>query len=182
VALEMIAVGAGVITLVTGPVNSGKTASLLNRFKQSGSGDGFVSIKYYEKGSLCGYRLTRLSTGESVPFVFLAGSQASGAVTGDTIGNYVVLGSAIRHAEQEMARLINQGVQPLYLDEVGRLELRGQGFDAILRQIVGSSLDAVLGVRERSVPGIVERYLTHPAKAFCIDRLNAPAANGGKKQ
>lgn len=180
--MAIIAVGAGVITLVTGPVNSGKTASLLNRFNRSGSGDGFVSTKYYEKGSLCGYRLTRLSTRESMPFVFLAGHQPKGTALGDPIGSYIILGSAIHFAEREMAKLINQGVQPLYLDEVGRLELRGQGFDALLRQIVGSRLDAVLGVRERSVPGIVERYLAHPAKVFCIDRLNGPGSNGGNKQ
>ncbi|MCX5774856.1 MAG: hypothetical protein NTV44_00535, partial [Firmicutes bacterium] len=74
------------------------------------------------------------------------------------IGPYHMNLDRLDEIENAVDHMIGQGIQPIYLDEIGRLELSGKGYDRILRKLLASSLDIVLAVREDLVPAIIEHY------------------------
>ncbi|MCK7487649.1 MAG: nucleoside-triphosphatase [Bacillus subtilis] len=54
--------------------------------------------------------------------------------------------------------MIDYSIQPIYLDEIGVLELEGKCFATVLQEMVDSKLDLVLTVRRDLLERVVERF------------------------
>ncbi len=144
------------IHIVTGRIDSGKTTRMLTLHEQLG-GDGFVSIKHMGADGPLRYECQRLSSGERFTLaVRTASNEPSPAAS--TLGPYRFFLEATKRVENVMSALVERRIEPLFLDEVGPLELRGDGFDAVVSLLVDSCLDVYLSVRQSALEQVIEQY------------------------
>jgi len=147
-----------VIHFITGKINSLKTTRLIGLYHAKQKGDGFVMIKEMVDNKVKNYQLMHLSTNEKNLLVVREEDKADDFIVDCQIGPYLFDKNVLSKAKAIIDQLIKDNVSPLYLDEVGILELQGQGFFSIMEQIVSSKLDAYIVVRSDLVLKVVEKF------------------------
>lgn len=111
---------------------------------------GIISPRIVDGVETIGYRVRNIETGEERPF-------ASLDPPGIPIGKFYLSEDALLFARAaiERAATIDEVV---FLDEVGRLEIAGQGHAPALRALLQSEAIPVLFVRTTFVKHIIERF------------------------
>ncbi len=145
------------VRIVTGKIDSGKTTRLEGIHAEKG-GDGFVAIKRMEAGKVEGYLAKRLSTGETFPLSAHGENADIDFAVAFAIGPYRFSALAVKRIDEVMRSLLKEGVEPLYLDEVGFLELQGGGFDGLVKEMVASGREIYLTVRDSLVREVERHY------------------------
>ena len=78
------------------------------------------------------------------------------------IGNYKFLKESFEWAEKELLKAREFKPQWLIIDEIGPLELQGQGFDKVIKQLLIlselSETNFVLVVRENLIDDVISNY------------------------
>ena len=146
------------LTIVTGSQNSGKTTTLINRFKKTLKGDGFVAVKQFSGAQIIGFSALRITTGEMRCLAIHEHGNQVDLDVACRIGPYVFSGATLNWIECTMLELISQKTQPLYLDEIGKLELMGAGLDKTMQLILRSGLDAIISVRTDLLARVLQHY------------------------
>jgi nucleoside-triphosphatase THEP1 len=146
------------IHIVTGSVNSGKTSKLAAMYQFENKGDGFVAVKEMESGVVTAYNAMRLRTMEERLFLAREGFVPEGFDSCCRIGPYRMSKQGLEWVEREVRGLIDQKVSPIYLDEIGDLELEGKGFDSIFRLCLDSGLELYVAVRKDFVEPVLKKY------------------------
>lgn len=155
------------IQILSGPVRSGKTTSLMrwSAYRHDCGGilspdvDGFRRLfNVYDKTSIRWQK------------------ESAESDTDHLVGRFVFDGHAFRLAEKWLGdHLANPAIQYLLLDEVGPLELSGKGWDAWLKNAIPLIRDKtlVLVVRETLVTSVIETYTLHGAEIIFPDHFKA---------
>lgn len=146
------------VKIVTGSMNSFKTTRLENLFNEDHLGDGFVSKKIMKDSLVYGYNLKRLSTEEEIPLVIRDIYWDGVKKIIFQIGPYCFFEEALIYLERIIDDFIIKNVNPVYLDEVGILELEGQGFDSIIKKLIEADIDLCLVVRTDLVARVCKHY------------------------
>lgn len=146
------------INFITGKINSFKTTKILALYQETKNGDGFIMIKHMEHNNVKSYDLYRLSTDESFPFVIREEDITKDFKVACQIGPYVFNQDVLTLAALTFNELIEKKISPLFLDEVGLLELQNKGFSSILEDIVKSKLDAFIVVRSDLISKVIEKF------------------------
>jgi len=146
------------IRIVTGKINSFKTQRMIDLYKKEGKGDGYVSLKMMLKDKVHSYQAQRLSTGEKLPLVVRDEFVYEEFPIGCRIGPYLFNQLTVETIIGEISQMIRKRIEPIFLDEVGLLEIEGKCFDPIVRRMVDSGLDAVFSVREDLIEKFVAKY------------------------
>ncbi len=150
------------IQIITGPRHCGKTSRLLSMFAANQSGDGFVSIKQIYPGGnqTSGYHLLHLSSQTSYPLARRSRIRHSRFAPASPyrLGDFEFFPAAFTQSESLLALLIQNRIQPIYLDEIGLLELNDHGFAPILPRLIESGLDLVLSIRERYLAQTIAKF------------------------
>jgi nucleoside-triphosphatase THEP1 len=106
-----------------------------------------------------GYDLLQLSDNSTRPFVmherFFRGDKNNIACQ---IGPYLFRQDILSDIEAMILLSIEQGISPIYLDEIGVLELQGQCFASILKTIVKHDVEAYITVREDLVEDVISTF------------------------
>jgi len=141
------------VVVLTGPVHSGKT-NLLNRSvarlkKQKFGLDGYLSLAVVRGGETIGYDLFDILTEKTTPFL-----QKTGKKSWPRIGSYFILPGTLKKAQEKIQRCSPRHV--LVVDEVGPLEVRGQGVWPALSGVLKEQSRAFLLVVRRP---ILEQFL-----------------------
>lgn len=146
------------VKIVTGRINSFKTTRLLNYYLENNKGDGFIAKKIMNDSLVYGYNLQRLSTGEEIPFVIrdIYWNESSKIIY--KLGPYCFYEEAFDYIDNIIDDFIKKGINPVYLDEIGVLELNGQGFDKALKRLILANMDLCLVVRSDLLDKVCERY------------------------
>lgn len=157
------------IRIITGPVDSGKTTRMLGIYRQAtpGTAGGFVSRKVFRDGAFAGYEISRLADGESRMLAVLADQEPAGpaALPWDSFqfGRFIFFNDAFRFGDSVIAALLQEpGITDLYLDEIGPIELNGQGFAQLLDRLDKQKLNLCLCIRSDCLPAAVERFSLSP--------------------
>ena len=145
------------LRIVTGKINSGKTTTLGNIYKTQ-KGDGFISVKNMKENMVHSYDILRLHTNETTPFVINENLVESDHVINCQIGPYLFLQHTLDYIEETLRELINKRVSPLYLDEIGQLELYDQCFHNIFTELLESKLDIYVVIREDLIDKVLIKY------------------------
>ncbi len=145
------------VTLIAGPVNSGKTTRMAALYREKG-GDGFLCPKYMEKGIHLGYNLVHLKTGKNLPFV-----RTGTAIPGDwdeafRFGPYSFSEKAQKQAATIIETSIESGTSPIFLDEIGPVELENRGFAPLFRTLLKSEITIYVSVRDFLLEQIIEFF------------------------
>ncbi len=163
------------IVIVTGPRDSGKTTWCRTNLRDL---DGVFSIKAYQHDQHIGYDALRAGTAKTVPLLRLrsgiadtAGTERNlfgiyGNTTGPTrtIGKYLCIDKGFTEAESWIMNAIDIDSHDIVIDEVGKLESKGEGFAQAVRRLVESNLThrVILVVRDRYVNTVCDTFgITH---------------------
>ena len=155
------------ITIITGKINSGKTTHLIKRYQAQQKGDGYACVKKMQHGLVLGYDLMRLKTRESISFIVRDKFYDinMGAIV--KIGPYRMFNDALTIVKDNMNKWAESGINPLYLDEIGPLEMKNKGFHTLLVSLLNQSIDLVLVIREEVLDEACEKYdIKNPTLVF----------------
>lgn len=146
------------IHIVTGKMNSGKSTTLGNIYRELKKGDGFISVKSMHYDKVYGYETMRLSNNESYPLVIREEFAHKNIKVVCQIGPYLFLEDTLQIVEDQIDQMIQNKVSPIFLDEIGQLELYDKCFDSIFRKMVESNLELYITVREDLVQNVIDKY------------------------
>ena len=141
------------ITIVTGSRDSGKTTWCTRAYP---SAHGVIAVKVYSEGLHLGYDAVRPCTGETVPILRTVDSAHIGQA--GTIGKFAIINAGFDAANRWI--LNNRAESTLIIDEIGKLELRGDGYAPALETTLNSrrSGQIVLIVRSTYIDDVKRRF------------------------
>ena len=146
------------VTIVSGDRNRGKTGRMRELFAAERQGDGFVSTKDIQEGRLIGYRVHHLTSDRSVPLAFDIRYVPPGWNELYQHGRYSFGEQGLSFARDIVVEALKRGTTPIYLDEIGKLELKGRGFADLVGKALAAGFDLVLAVRDINVEAIVGQF------------------------
>ena len=146
------------IYIVTGNINSGKTTRLLSLYEKQLKGDGFILPKIYIKGKYAGQQITRLLNRQSVSFSRKQGFIPENWVEKYCLDTYSFCTEGFDFAFEIIQEAIKNNSNPIYIDEIGPLELEEKGFYQFLPELLESDLTIIISVRRLLLKNILDRF------------------------
>ncbi|MFV0505368.1 MAG: nucleoside-triphosphatase [Bacteroidales bacterium] len=143
--------------IITGEVDSGKSTRFLCSYNEAlNQTIALCSCKLYDsKGAIVGYDLVLLPHKVRLPFIILKECV-------DIADNYYSQGrfafskEAFIAADRYVQSFPNS--TPLWIDEVGKLELKGLGYDSLLRNAQKDLREIVIVVRTNLLCEVIDNY------------------------
>lgn len=127
-------------------------------YHRNGQGDGFVNKKIYYAGKNIGQRIVRLSTNEAEYFSFKKGFIPENWEEEEHCGAYSFSKAGFEFARNTVQDIIKKEIEPIYIDEIGPLELQEKGFYHIFKLILRTQRDIYVVVRECILPEVIEKF------------------------
>ncbi|QUH31685.1 nucleoside-triphosphatase [Vallitalea guaymasensis] len=146
------------INVITGPINSGKTSKMIKSYERIQKGDGFVSIKNMERDKVHSYEIMQLSNRKKQLFILREDYLTKDWCESYKMGHYSFSTPVLEHIENTIRELIKSRVTPIYLDEIGRLELQNKCFHKILVELLNSECELYITVREDFLDDLINKY------------------------
>jgi len=146
----------GKIFIVTGEKGAGKTSALIEAIdKLKGAGvsvGGFISPRIRVDGKTIGYYLEGVLDGRRQ--ILMTETEQNGF---QKIGRFWLDPNVIKRVTSTIEE---QALSPsvIFIDEVGRLELEGRGWDEVLRSLLLTNVVVVLAVRMAFVDEVLKYY------------------------
>jgi nucleoside-triphosphatase THEP1 len=150
------------ITLISGDFNSGKTTRLIEFFSKlkKGEAEGFACEKIQNQDQVTiGYRLRRLSTQDQVMFIYDKNHYKDFFREYFEYDRFIFSVNALNYVSDIIEIAIQDPfIKALFLDEIGRVELCGLGFDEVMKKMMKSDKDLYLCANERHIDAIMNKY------------------------
>ena len=157
------------VFIVTGAVGEGKTAWLaklegLLKEKELKAG-GILALRIMEEGKVIGYDITDIRTGDRTPFLRHTGDATVG------VERFTMDPSGYRAGEKALDPHSNRSMNVVIVDEVGPLELRGEGWSEMIRGLIHETRAIlILAVRKNLAGEVTERFTISPAEIIDVAR------------
>jgi nucleoside-triphosphatase THEP1 len=135
------------IYIVSGGINQGKTTKLISIYNEIKCGDGFINKKIFIKGMNAGQEIIRLSTGEGKNFSFRTEFIPKDWKEDCRCGPYSISKEGLTFANGIVQDLLTNRIAPIFIDEIGPLELAGEGFYTIFSMLLKEDLDLYVAIR-----------------------------------
>ncbi len=146
------------VTIITGKINSSKTSMMAMLYAQDHCGDGFISIKRMQGDKVHSYSVQKLSTKETRLFIIRDEFNHKYPNIAATIGPYQFIAETLDYLETEIEKMIQAKVSPIYLDEIGLMELEGKIFHKIFRKMLAANLDLCITARDTLIQKIIDKF------------------------
>jgi nucleoside-triphosphatase THEP1 len=146
------------IYIVSAGIDEGKTRKMEALYRQLKQGDGWISRKILSGKEVAGYELERLSTAEKIPLTYKRPYVPASWQEVEEYGPFVFSTPAFVFADLVIDELIEKKIQPVFIDEIGPLELRGKGFYLHLQKVLKAGPDLYIAVRSHCVHEVVEKF------------------------
>jgi nucleoside-triphosphatase THEP1 len=164
------------VTIVTGPIDSGKTSWCRQLAAGKQSFAGVLLAKVYmptEPKERIGYDAVRIPDFQRIPFARVVGREPSAWQTAERIGQFSVSAAALRAVNAWLIRAADE-TAGIIIDEIGPLELQGKGLSAGLQAVLASPSVQQVYIVVRS--GCVEPVCRHfGIDAYdCVDVVEEP--------
>ncbi|MBW7571511.1 nucleoside-triphosphatase [Caproiciproducens faecalis] len=156
------------MTVITGDINSGKTTVLINHYKINRQGDGFALPKFSIPGRAAGQKIMRLSTGEKKILSYSNGFEILNPSEAFRYKNYHFTKNGIAFANKIAADIINNNTNPVYLDEIGPVELMKSGFYYIVLAMLDHKKDMFLVVRSTCLEDVLNLFHIHADRIIAL--------------
>lgn len=167
--------------LLTGGIAAGKTSTglrLLSLLRQSSVRvGGFLAPRVLDGDATVGYSLIDLATNTTHPFASLDPGIGSVAV-----GRFFVSERGLAVAKRAVTSALDSA-DVVFVDEVGRLELDGEGHAAAVRRLLAADVVPILLVRDTLVEDVVRTFaLDDPIVFPTQDALDATVTGAAGAQ
>ncbi len=146
------------VTLIIGPLRSGKTTRLLELAKSYENAGGFACPKRITNGQHVGYTIQSIDSGASTVFSHRQGGTEPGWQASESIGDWSIHKDGMNFAHKTVMADLESGRSPVFLDEIGPLELMDRGFANLFRMLLSRTVPVVAVVRENLVDQIVDHF------------------------
>lgn len=147
------------VTIITGDKNVGKTTFLLHWQAIEGRGTGFCSRKTWGDGVFTGYELLFLPDRSPLPFIRPVGGGEADDPAQIIRNRFSFTRSVFSEAFQRIeAASVADNSQPVWIDEMGGLELSGEGFDSLFRFALTHFTDIRVVFRKRCLNELIAHY------------------------
>ena len=146
------------LNIVTGRINSSKTTKITELYNLTKKGDGFVSIKKMNNDLVHSYDILRLATNERKRLVIRDIYKDYEEEVCCQIGPYLFSTQIVGYIENTIRELIKNKVSPIYLDEIGLLELDDLCFHNIFTEMLSSKLDLFVTIRKDLLKKVISKY------------------------
>ncbi|MFA5380342.1 MAG: nucleoside-triphosphatase [Candidatus Izemoplasmatales bacterium] len=146
------------INIITGSIDSGKTSKMMAIYQFYKTGDGFISFKRKTLNLVESYWATRLATMEERPFIYRDSCAPKDFDSCCHIGPYLVSHATLAWIEAEIRTMIKQQTSPIFLDEIGLLELNNLGFHTIFSEMIASKGEIYVTIRNELVDAVLSKY------------------------
>lgn len=144
--------------IITGEIDCGKTTKLQLLYNDIGRGDGFILKKIYVDGINIGQKILQLSTGESRTFSIRDGAYDEGWDEIYRYGPYSFSKTGFLFAQAIAQNILDNGIEPIFMDEIGPLELQKKGFYNIFNNFLATGLDIYVVVRFSCVKDVIKLF------------------------
>ncbi|MGS0972274.1 MAG: nucleoside-triphosphatase [Candidatus Izemoplasmataceae bacterium] len=144
------------INIITGKINSYKTTRIKKIYDEDKLGDGFISVKTMKEDKVLYYEFEHLKTGSKRISIIHTNHYPNQFTKYDQVGPYVFDLDYLKEVEQEIEQMIAQRVEPIFIDEIGLLEINKKYFYTILKKIVDSELEAYITVRNTLITSVID--------------------------
>lgn len=134
---------------------------MVSIYNQLSRGDGFVSKKIFPGPGykdFTGYEIVRLTTGEKRALAYMSGSLPAQWDEIYCCGPYHFSKAAFEFAESIFVDIFARGIEPMFIDEIGPLELTGRGFASILERALKTRRDLYISVRNQCVDEVIKEF------------------------
>jgi len=157
------------IHIISGGIDSGKTRKVLSLYNELKRGDGFVSRKVFlNPQEFTGYEIRRLSTGETLPLAFKEAHLPPGWDEIYRIGPFRFSRKAFDFADAVITEIIANHIEPVFIDEIGPLELSGKGFSPLVHRVLKAGKEVYLVVRTHCVADVLEKFNIEDYKPIIV--------------
>ena len=146
------------VYIISGAVNSGKTTKLRAIYDEIHQGDGFVLKKVYKAGCYIGQQLERLSNQKRVPFSYKRTFLPPNWDEVYMYHDYSFSKQGLEFAYKIAVEMIEKKIDPVFIDEIGPLELMGLGFADLFRQLLQTKKVIYVTVRDNCVLSVIDRF------------------------
>lgn len=146
------------VYIVTGGINQGKTTMLLSIYHKIRRGDGLINKKVFMEGTNIGQEIVRLSTGERQYFSFKEGFIPKDWNEECRYGPYSFSEEGFAFARSIVLNTIRDRIEPVFIDELGPLELEGKGFHNIFLMLMKEAKDVYVVIRESCVLMAIKEF------------------------
>ena len=165
------------VNIIAGGVNTGKTTGLLSIYREIGSGDGFINIKTFEAGKYSGQRIVRLSTGESEAFSFRKEFIPPNWDEEYRYDAYSFSKRGLQLAYKTVSDIISKNVEPVFIDEIGPLELQKKGFFDLLAVLLKTKKEIFITVRDSCVESVLKEFSIKKYQIIAVKPVVRTALN-----
>lgn len=145
------------VHIVTGNINSYKTTKMIKLYHRYG-GDGVVSVKNMIGTIVHSYDAMHLKTSVKTRLIVRDEFVTPDFVKESQIGPYMVSKDAIKVVNDLIHQMIQEKVEPIFLDEIGQLECDGYGFASVFSELVASNLELFISVRTDLVEHVIKTF------------------------
>lgn len=146
------------IHIICGENNQGKTKRLKSIYINKKEGDGFIAQKIFRDSMFCGYELIRLSTGESVPQAMVKNLFPEKETPLYKQGCFLFFKESFVFADSIIEDIISNKTNPVFIDEIGPLELRKEGYHKSLKKIFKEDRTIYITARNNLIFDIIDFY------------------------
>ena len=146
------------IYIICGEFNSGKTAKIKSIYLKDKRGDGFITEKMYRDSVFYGYETVRLSTGESVIQSLKSEFFPALEIPLYTKGAFSFFSEGFTFADAVIDDVILKETCPVFIDEIGPLELQGKGFNELFKKIITTDRTIYFTVRNYCLEKVISLY------------------------
>jgi nucleoside-triphosphatase THEP1 len=146
------------VHIVTGNINAGKSSNLKKRFDLHGLGAGVIGVKLWKEGDIYGYKAHILPDGSEQILMIHQRHYLGEFENFGMIGPYFYNIDVFKHTNEHIIIDIEKGLTPIYIDEVGILELSEGGYHPSLDKAASKHVELYISCRKDLVNKIVSKY------------------------
>lgn len=157
--------------MITGDINCGKTTALIEMYKKNRWGDGFALPKFFISGKPAGQNITRLSTTEQKIFSFTDGFEYKRQSVSFRYRNYHFTETGLTFAYEIADEIMKKNINPVYIDEIGPIEIMKKGFYPIILSMLDLKRDLFLVVRSSCCKDVVNLFQITPDHIIALSKI-----------
>jgi len=146
------------VKIVTGKINSGKTTKIYALYHQNQSGDGFIQLKTMQNNKVYYYEMLHLKSHQKYKLAIHQDFYDEEFSNPFRFGPYVFNQDVFAQMETILESILNEKHTPIYIDEVGMLEINQMGYAKILKKLIKNKLDLIIAVKDCLVLDVVKTF------------------------
>ena len=163
------------VNIITGEIDSGKTTKILQIYNATRCGDGFITKKIYINGTNAGQEIVRLSTGEGLVFSLKKCFIQEDWNERHSYYDYSFSEKGLKFAEEIIESSIVKGIQPIYIDEIGPLEIcYEQGLYNTFVNVLSGEKEIFVSVRYDCLEMFIKKFEIKENFILIIKRPTIP--------